>query len=204
MVRTNCACVVLDRQKEYHLSHLMRLWYFSSSVNSFFKRACKAIHPEGQDVRFFLSDPSPTSTLRVCEQRRLWLCDKYYNLMSWVNFLLSSYNTLKMSYHRENSYENKTFLRFQSDYEGFSSFFCCCFFFVFVVCFFVCLFVVVFFVVVVLFFFVVVLLLLFFCFLFFYFSFVRLFFVCLFFLFFVLFSVKIVESFLTRIISSKF
>ena len=27
----------------FHLSHVMRLWYFSSSVNSFFKRACVAI-----------------------------------------------------------------------------------------------------------------------------------------------------------------
>ena len=24
----------------------MRLWYFSTSVNSFFKRACTAIHPK--------------------------------------------------------------------------------------------------------------------------------------------------------------
>ena len=27
----------------HHLSHLMILWYFSSSVNSFFKRTCEAI-----------------------------------------------------------------------------------------------------------------------------------------------------------------
>ena len=48
----------------------------------------------------FLSDPSSTSILHVCEQRRLWrdcadaharwafadrLCDKYHNLMSWLD-----------------------------------------------------------------------------------------------------------------------
>ena len=26
-----------------HFSHVMRIWHFSSSVNSFFKRACAAI-----------------------------------------------------------------------------------------------------------------------------------------------------------------
>ena len=30
--------------KVHHLSHVMRLWYLSSSVNSFFKRPCAAIH----------------------------------------------------------------------------------------------------------------------------------------------------------------
>ena len=48
-----------------YLSHVMRLWYFSSSVNLFFKRACAAI-------QWGWSDPSPTSILCVCEQRRLW------------------------------------------------------------------------------------------------------------------------------------
>ena len=40
------------------LSHLMRLWHFSSSVNSFLKRACTAMHshPVGLDV-WFLVEP---------------------------------------------------------------------------------------------------------------------------------------------------
>ena len=36
------------------LSQLMRLWYFSSSVNSFFKRACTAIQCPGLDVWFLV------------------------------------------------------------------------------------------------------------------------------------------------------
>ena len=36
----------------YQVSHLMRLRHFSSSVNSFFKRACSLLsHPVGLDVR---------------------------------------------------------------------------------------------------------------------------------------------------------
>ena len=54
----------------HEMSHLMRLWYFSSSVNSFFKRACAAIQ-WGLMSDFWL-DPSSTSILYVCEQRRLW------------------------------------------------------------------------------------------------------------------------------------
>ena len=61
----------------------MRLLYFSSSVNLFFKRACTSF----------------TAILDVCKQRRLWrdcadvgltwafagrLCDKYHNFMSWL------------------------------------------------------------------------------------------------------------------------
>ena len=34
----------LDYTYISQMSHLMRLWHFSSSVNSFFKRACAAIH----------------------------------------------------------------------------------------------------------------------------------------------------------------
>ena len=37
----------------HQMSHLMRLWYFSSSVNSFFKRACAAIQ-WGLDVWFLV------------------------------------------------------------------------------------------------------------------------------------------------------
>ena len=52
------------------LSQLKRLWYFSSSVNSFFKRACASI--EWGQISDFWSDPSSTSILHVFEQRRLW------------------------------------------------------------------------------------------------------------------------------------
>ena len=52
------------------MSHLMRLWYFSSSVISFFKRACAAI--EWGLMSDVWSDLSSTSILYVCEQRRLW------------------------------------------------------------------------------------------------------------------------------------
>ena len=51
------------------------------------------IHPVGLYAWFFLSKHTCTSILHVCEQRRLWrawafavcLCDKYHNLMSWLN-----------------------------------------------------------------------------------------------------------------------
>ena len=72
---------------------------FLSSVNSFLKRACVAI--QWGYMSDFWSDSSSTSILHVCEQRRLWrdcadaqarlclrchLCDKYHNLMSWLNY----------------------------------------------------------------------------------------------------------------------
>ena len=47
------------------MSHVLRLWYFSSSVNSF-------------------SDPSSTSILHVCEQRRLWLDSAESSLVVYV------------------------------------------------------------------------------------------------------------------------
>ena len=53
-----------------HICHLMRLWHFSSSINSFFKCTYAAIH-WGQMSDFWM-DPSSTSILHVCEQRRLW------------------------------------------------------------------------------------------------------------------------------------
>ena len=54
---------------EEEMSQLMRLWHFSSSVNSYFKRACAAIH---WGYMSFWLDPSSTSILHMCEQRRLW------------------------------------------------------------------------------------------------------------------------------------
>ena len=52
------------------MSQLMKLWYFPSSVNSFFKRACTAI--QWGQISDFWSDLSSTSILHVCEERRLW------------------------------------------------------------------------------------------------------------------------------------
>ena len=61
-------------EAESQMSRLMRLWHLlwhlSPSVNSIFKLACAAIHcGYTSDV---WSDPSSTSILCVCEQRRLW------------------------------------------------------------------------------------------------------------------------------------
>ena len=53
-----------------YMSQLMRLWHFSSSVNSFFKHACAAI--QWGYMSEFWSDPSSTVILHVCEQWRLW------------------------------------------------------------------------------------------------------------------------------------
>ena len=52
------------------ISRLMRLLHLSPSVNSIFKHACAAIH--WGYMSDFWSDPSSTSILYVCEQRRLW------------------------------------------------------------------------------------------------------------------------------------
>ena len=53
----------------WQMSRVMRLWYFLSSVNSFFKHACAAI--QWGYMSEFWSDPLSTSILHVCEQRRL-------------------------------------------------------------------------------------------------------------------------------------
>ena len=52
------------------MSQLMRLWLFSSSVNSFFNRTCTAI--QWGLMSDVWSDPSSTSLVHVCEQQRLW------------------------------------------------------------------------------------------------------------------------------------
>ena len=52
------------------MSQLRRLWFFSPSVNSVFKRACAAVYWGYMSA--FWSAPSSTSILHVCEQRRLW------------------------------------------------------------------------------------------------------------------------------------
>ena len=66
IVQTTAFGIVVSSQQ---MSQLMRLWHFSSSVNSIFKRACTAIQWGLSD---FWSDPSSTSILHVCKQRRLW------------------------------------------------------------------------------------------------------------------------------------
>ena len=58
------------RSWTYIMSQLMRLWYVSSSVNSFFERACTAIR--WGYISDSWSDPSSTSILHVYEQRKLW------------------------------------------------------------------------------------------------------------------------------------
>ena len=74
----------------------MRLWHFSSSVNSFFKCACAAIQ-WGLDVwclvgPFVYFHTSCVRTAKALARLRslAWafagrLCDKYHNLMSWLN-----------------------------------------------------------------------------------------------------------------------
>ena len=53
-----------------YFSHLIRLWYLSSSVNSFFKHTCTAIQL-GYMSNFWL-DLLSTSILHMCKQQRLW------------------------------------------------------------------------------------------------------------------------------------
>ena len=76
----------------HELSHVMRLWYFSSSINTFFKRACAAI--QWGYMSEFRLDPSSTSILHVGTVKALarlcrWaifagcLCDKYI-ISQWI------------------------------------------------------------------------------------------------------------------------
>ena len=74
---------VCKRKLCVYMSHAMRLWYFSSSVNSFFKRACAAI--------YFMCANSESSGETAQMRRLAWafaghICDKYYNLMSRLNY----------------------------------------------------------------------------------------------------------------------
>ena len=56
----------LDYTYDSTVSHVMRLWFFSYSVKSFFKLACTAIQ-WGWMSEFWL-DSSSTSILYVCKQ----------------------------------------------------------------------------------------------------------------------------------------
>ena len=60
----------VDGHGKLYMSQLMRLWHLSSSVNSIFNHAYAAI--QWSHMSDFWSDPSSTSILYVCEQRRLW------------------------------------------------------------------------------------------------------------------------------------
>ena len=79
----------------------MRLWHFPSSVNAFFMRS----HPVGLDVwvsrtlrllPYFMCANSEGSGETARMRRLAWafaarLCDKYHNLMSWLNLCLKHY-----------------------------------------------------------------------------------------------------------------
>ena len=77
------------------------IWYFSFSVNSFFKHICAAISGArclifGRILRllpYFMCANSDGSGETARMRRLAWaftgrLCDKYHNLMSWLNFPL--------------------------------------------------------------------------------------------------------------------
>ena len=81
------------------LSHVMRLWYFLSSVKLVLQ-TCMCSHPLGLDVLFFgwtlrllpyFMCANSEGSGETARMRRLaWafagrLCAKYYNLMSWLN-----------------------------------------------------------------------------------------------------------------------
>ena len=75
-----------------HTSHVMGLWVFSSSVYSFFKRACATIqwYLVGPFVYFHTScvrTANALARLRGCAgspEPSLVAYDKYHNLMSWL------------------------------------------------------------------------------------------------------------------------
>ena len=81
--------------KEFKLSHLMKLWYFLSSVNSFFKRACSGAKCliSGRTLRllpYFMCANSEGSGETAWMRRLAWaftsrLCEKYHNVMSWLS-----------------------------------------------------------------------------------------------------------------------
>ena len=91
---------------DHEISHLMRLWYFSSSVNSFFKR-CMRSHPVGLDVWFWVG-PFAYFHASCVWTARLWLawafvsrlCDKYHNLMSWFKYFLQPSHLLQIQEYR--------------------------------------------------------------------------------------------------------
>ena len=80
--------------KKDHSGHSMRLWYFSTSVNSFSNTHAQ---PSSGDrclslsIPYFICANSDHSGESVQMRRLAWafagrLCDKYHNLMSWLIF----------------------------------------------------------------------------------------------------------------------
>ena len=83
----------LIRFYDCYLSHLMRLWHFSSSVNSFFKHAQPSSGARclifGRILLYVMCANSEGSGETVRMRRLVWafdgrLCDKNHNLMSWL------------------------------------------------------------------------------------------------------------------------
>ena len=79
----------------------MRLWPFSSSVNSFFKRTCATL--KWRCMSDFLVRPfiyfhtscvlTAKALARLCGCAWAFtgcLCDKYHNLMSWLNYQMNN------------------------------------------------------------------------------------------------------------------
>ena len=102
MVLLNSFCLVTAFYTNFpatYFSHLMRVWYFSSSVNSFFKRVCAAIQwgymsDFCRTLRlfpYFMCANSEGCGEHVRMHMLAWafagrLCDKYHNLMSWLKY----------------------------------------------------------------------------------------------------------------------
>ena len=90
-----CDWIQVSYRNKNYLSHVMRLWYFSSSVNSFFKRACAAIQWAKSLIfggtlfllTYFMCANSEGCGKTVQMHRLAWafaghICD--HNLMSWL------------------------------------------------------------------------------------------------------------------------
>ena len=77
------------------MSHLMRLWYFLSSIKSFFtatnRARCLIFGQTPRLLPYFMCANSKDSGETARMHRLAWtfagrLCDKYYNLMSWLKW----------------------------------------------------------------------------------------------------------------------
>ena len=105
--------IIFHISPKKHMSHLMRLWYFLSSVNSFFKHACAVIQ-WGPDV-WFLVGPFVyfhNSCVRIAKalaRLRRCLCDKYHNLMSWL--IYCGYSLESTHQGDSNEYPQHLYLR---------------------------------------------------------------------------------------------
>ena len=68
--------------------HVMRLCYFSSSINSILQ-TCMLSHPAGLDVGFLVGHfvYFPTSCVRTARALARLHRDRHHNLMSWLIYL---------------------------------------------------------------------------------------------------------------------